>query len=113
MRSRRSSCPTMTFLISNSRRSICPPDLLAAAICVTPCATSLIGRDAECRGRLVDGDGEAHAAEQLLAGCADQSGDDTDDLAAVVHERTAGASRVHRRVELDEAGERFRAARCR
>src|SRR5690349_18813907 len=53
--------------------------------------------------RGLDGDGEADPDEGAPAGGIGEPRDDADDLAVTVEQRTTGAARVHRGVELDQA----------
>ena len=59
----------------------------------------------------VDGYRESYTNEEVVPGRIDQPGDDSDNLAASVHQRTARIARVHRRVELDQPPKRFFPAR--
>src|SRR5258706_4421444 len=106
MRSSRWSCPTITFLISKSRRSIWLPgrtlDIIAFSLSVR--------WDTEAGRRRIDGDREAHPAEHLTR-WVDQAGDDTHDVASLIHEWSPRIAGVHRCVELDQAGDRLREVR--
>src|SRR6266702_7976872 len=90
MRSSKWSCPTMTFLISKSSRSIWLPGRVATVMLpLLLRAYPLVERLAERAGRLIDSDSEADAAEDLLARGVHQTGDDAHDLAIAVHQRPA------------------------
>src|SRR5512132_687395 len=102
MRSSRWSCPTMTFLISKSRRSIWLPGRTLVVMAFLP----LIRWDAEPGRRRVDGDREAHPAEHLTC-WVHQPGDDTHNVSVQIHQRPAGVAWIHGRIELDETGDRL------
>src|SRR5438132_1286054 len=103
MRSSRWSWPTMTFLISKSRRSIWPP---GRTLDDMPTPLYLVRRNAQRAARLVDGDREADPAEHLTRRI-DQTGHDAHDFAVLVHQRSARRALIHRGVELDEPGDRL------
>src|SRR6476619_1864344 len=76
-RSSSTSCPTMIFL--NSSRTLSIGD--------------------------VDGHREADADEDIVLGGVDERGDDADDPAVPIEQRSARVARVDGRVDLDEVGE--------
>src|SRR6266571_5288446 len=104
IRSSRWSCPTMTFLISKSRRSIWLPGRTLVVIAVP---FPLIRWDAEPGRCRVDRDREAHPAEHLTR-WVDQPRDDTHNVSLLIHKWSAGIAGVHRGIELDESGDRLR-----
>src|SRR2546427_4142008 len=101
MRSSRRSCPTMTFLISKSRRSI-NAGSTGRSISLLP----LVRRQSERAGRVLDRDREADTDCGLVVIWSWNADDDPDDLAAIVEERSAGVAGIDRAVELDQAVER-------
>src|SRR6266853_4445743 len=59
-------------------------------------------RDADRRGRVLDGYRKTDADEHVLFGRVEDRRDDADDRAVRGHQRAAGASRIRRRIELDQ-----------
>ena len=72
---------------------------------------SVLGQAGRAAGD-VDRHGQADADEDVLLGRVDERGDDPDDLAVAVEERTAGVARVDRGVDLDEPVEDLRWCRA-
>src|SRR5882672_12540409 len=90
IRSSRWSCPTMTFLISKSSRSIWPPGRVATVMLPLLLHVSVLIEWLTERARgLIDRHREADAAEGLLTRGIHETGDDADHLAVAVDQWSA------------------------